>query len=56
MYLYTFEKELEIILAKVKSFNNKEGKETISNIKCIKDETIFDMIAFVIAVFDVSKF
>ena len=34
-----FEKELEIILAKVKSFNNKEGKEIISNMIKVADLT-----------------
>ena len=32
-----FEKELEIILAKNKSFNNKEGKETLSNMIKVAD-------------------
>tara|TARA_B100001250_G_scaffold404640_1_gene420917 strand:- start:189 stop:1169 length:981 start_codon:yes stop_codon:yes gene_type:complete len=35
----TFEKELEIILAKNKSFNNKEGKEKISNMIKVADLT-----------------
>ena len=34
-----FEKELEIILAKNKSFNSKEGKETISNMIKVADLT-----------------
>ena len=35
----SFEKELEIILAKNKSFNNKEGKEKISNMIKVADLT-----------------
>ena len=34
-----FEKELEIILAKNKNFNNKEGKETLSNMIKVADLT-----------------
>ncbi|MFL2889907.1 MAG: cobaltochelatase subunit CobS [Pelagibacteraceae bacterium] len=34
-----FEKELEIILAKNKNFNNKEGKETVSNMIKVADLT-----------------
>ena len=34
-----FDKELEIILAKSKNFNNKEGKETISNMIKVADLT-----------------
>ena len=34
-----FDKELEIILAKSKSFNNKEGKETVSNMIKVADLT-----------------
>ena len=34
-----FEKELEIILAKSKNFNNKEGKEIISNMIKVADLT-----------------
>ena len=34
-----FEKELEIILAKNKKFNNKEGKETLSNMIKVADLT-----------------
>ena len=34
-----FEKELEIILAKSKSFNNKEGKEIVSNMIKVADLT-----------------
>jgi len=34
-----FEKELEIILAKAKSFNTKEGKETVSNMIKVADLT-----------------
>ena len=34
-----FDKELEIILAKSKSFNNKEGRETVSNMIRVADLT-----------------
>jgi len=34
-----FDKELEIILAKVNNFNNKEGKETVSNMIKVADLT-----------------
>jgi len=34
-----FDKELEIILAKVKNFNNKEGKEIVSNMIKVADLT-----------------
>jgi len=34
-----FDKELEIILAKVNNFNNKEGKEIISNMIKVADLT-----------------
>ena len=33
----TFDKELQIILAKNKKFNNKEGKEIISNMIKVAD-------------------
>ena len=35
----TFDKELQIILAKNKKFNNKEGKEIISNMIKVADLT-----------------
>ena len=34
-----FDKELEIIISKAKNFNNKEGKETISNMIKVADLT-----------------
>ena len=34
-----FDKELEIILAKTKNFNNKEGKEVVSNMIKVADLT-----------------
>ena len=34
-----FEKELEIVLAKNKNFNNKEGKELLSNMIKVADLT-----------------
>ena len=35
--LFSFEKELEIILAKNKKLNNKEGKEILSNMIKVAD-------------------
>ena len=35
----SFEKELEIVTAKNKSFNNKEGKELLSNMIKVSDLT-----------------
>ena len=42
--LFTFEKELEIVIAKNKSFNNKEGKELLSNMIKVADLTRKDFI------------